>query len=610
MFRFVGLVGDRRRIGRSKRHARLKELLSASSDMTCVFDKGDVCVYCSGLNGGPLTRYAIGDEDGVILGVLFQNALDDGEFNHVAPPLDPSVCEAIVKSDGRVITASYWGRYVAFVRNVFSNKVFVLQDPSAGISVYTAAVDDVTVFFSDVADYSGLSNKSLAVNWRYVTAHAVVPVLYPEATGLEEIQELHGGQCVEVSDQAKRRLTYWEPAAFAQRPVEDWTVAIKRTRETVRACTHAWVSLFDNVLHQLSGGVDSSIVLSCLATARNRPTVSCLTYFGTDTIGDERPYARVAAEAVSRELFEVEVQPQRSFGLFRKVAPSPRPRSYVSCFQERQVVRIARELGASAITSGSGGDGVFGQIADRLIAVDYVQRHGVRGELWQTLWSVAAVTETSISSVVGASLMCLLKSGRTRSMIAETVPYRKLLSAATIEAALHGDDFEHPWVRRASNLPPAKRRHIAMMSQPIVARSPLTEADEPECVHPLVSQPILELCAAIPTYTLTAHGETRAVARAAFSEDLPPLILASRAKGNPSGYVRDLIAFNLPLLREWLLDGELVRHGVVDRARLEAALSDRPTDVSPAEILYHASTEAWIHSLGRAQATPESRIRS
>jgi len=133
-----------------------------------------------------------------------------------------------------------------------------------------------------------------------------------------------------------------------------------------------------------------------------------------------------------------------------------------------------------------------------------------------------------------------------------------------------------------------------MMSQPMRVRPPLAQPDDPEYVHPLASQLVIELCAAMPTYLLTMGGRTRAIARAAFSPDVPASLLARRSKGNPSTFVSDLIAANMADVRETLLDGQLVKQGILDRSRVEQALSGNPTDVTPSEILLHACTERWV----------------
>jgi asparagine synthase (glutamine-hydrolysing) len=133
-----------------------------------------------------------------------------------------------------------------------------------------------------------------------------------------------------------------------------------------------------------------------------------------------------------------------------------------------------------------------------------------------------------------------------------------------------------------------------MLAQPVSVRTQLGRPGDPHYGHLLWSRQTIELSAATPTYVLTNGGRTRAVARAAFRQDVPETLIARRSKGNPGSFVANLMAANRNYVREKLLDGELVKQGVLDRGRLEQALSGNPTDVSSSELLLHLCTENWL----------------
>jgi asparagine synthase (glutamine-hydrolysing) len=206
--------------------------------------------------------------------------------------------------------------------------------------------------------------------------------------------------------------------------------------------------------------------------------------------------------------------------------------------------------------------------------------------------------------VLRYSLGSLWRKSKPAIPLARHRAYIKLLTAAATDAAAKiRPHYEHLWVRDARGLPHCKIQHIRMMSQPMTVRPPLSRPDGPEYVHPLVTQLVIELCAATPTYLLTMGGRTRAIARAAFSAEVPAPLLARRSKGNPSTFVSDLIAANTADLRETLLDGQLVKRGILNQARLEQALSGNPTDITPSEILMHACTERWVQLQGGSQTS-------
>jgi asparagine synthase (glutamine-hydrolysing) len=79
--------------------------------------------------------------------------------------------------------------------------------------------------------------------------------------------------------------------------------------EWAPACVQAWATCYRGILHNLSGGLDSSIGLSCLTSAPNVPPLTCLHYFASGPNEDERPYARLMARHAGVELVECHADP-------------------------------------------------------------------------------------------------------------------------------------------------------------------------------------------------------------------------------------------------------------------------------------------------------------
>ena len=88
----------------------------------------------------------------------------------------------------------------------------------------------------------------------------------------------------------------------------------------------------------------------------------------------------------------------------------------------------------------------------------------------------------------------------------------------------------------------------------------------------MLAQPVMELCLSLPTSRLTAGGRDRGLARQAFAGRLPDSVRLRQSKGELGAYYGQVAAASLPMLRDYLLDGELVRAGLLDRARLEPML--------------------------------------
>src|SRR5260221_11693945 len=136
--------------------------------------------------------------------------------------------------------------------------------------------------------------------------------------------------------------------------------------------------------------------------------------------------------------------------------------------------------------------------------------------------------------------------------------------------------FVHPHLPGA-RLPPGKHIQTASLMYPLGYYDPFEQARAPELVNPLLSQPLVELCLGLPTYLLTQGGYGRALARRAFAAALPARIATRRSKGGMEEHLKEVLNSNLDFARSVLIDGELVRRGLLDRAAVEEVLSGKPT---------------------------------
>ena len=319
----------------------------------------------------------------------------------------------------------------------------------------------------------GCADVGLDIDWQYIAARVVTPIWQTAVTAMRQVAEVPGGHCDEIRGADRTTRAYWSPIPFARNRREDIESCINVLDTTVQGCVDAWASCHDAVAHLLSGGLDSSIVAACLAKSPSKPQLTCITHYGRDAGTDERPFARVAVESVGCRHVEVPLQELVSLESWDTVPVTPRPVPYLSIAQERQVIELAQQLGATAVTSGNGGDAAFYQYPNVRIAADYVRDHGFGASLLEVIVSTAALTGTSVVAVARAALSGL--SWRKRSedyAVAESLKYRKLPSAAAMAVATDQlDRFAPVFAREAAELPVAKRLHVQMLSQPMLIRS-------------------------------------------------------------------------------------------------------------------------------------------
>ena len=116
-------------------------------------------------------------------------------------------------------------------------------------------------------------------------------------------------------------------------------------------------------------------------------------------------------------------------------------------------------------------------------------------------------------------------------------------------------------------------------------------------LSPLLSQPIVECCLGIPTWLWCDKGRNRAVARDAFANRLPRLVLERRSKGSFDAFCARLLDLNRELAHEMLVGGCLAQQGLVDSEAIAAALRiPFPPAETAARILGFIDVEAWVRS--------------
>ncbi len=133
-----------------------------------------------------------------------------------------------------------------------------------------------------------------------------------------------------------------------------------------------------------------------------------------------------------------------------------------------------------------------------------------------------------------------------------------------------------------------------------------------ETISPLLSQPLVELCLRIPSYTHFHEGRDRGLARRAFADAVPTPILARTWKDRVPGFPEEILRVNLPHIREMLLEGILVRERYLDRAALETALTGAALEAtaSVGEILDHMLVEAWLRSWSERGRRPRQAAKA
>ncbi len=606
MFRYLALIWDPAQQQPQATTAELTDRMTTASWQRAVSHPG-LAVFHSGSRQGSSAPHLLHAGAGAVLGRLFAGG--------AAAPTQISAWEtdAIVRSGGQRLVDGYWGRYVAFIRDATRQTTRVLRDPSAGMPCLHARFGGVQVFFSNMEDALALGLGPFPVDMSYLAAHLCQQILEVHSSALQGVARVLPGECVEIGRGGIARHLLWNPLHVAAgRPLEDPAAAAVTLGHTVRECVHAWASGHDSIVHTLSGGLDSSIVLACLRDAPARPRLACVNYHSPGANSDERGFARQVAEQAGCELTERERDPS-----IRLEQLLQAPRSAYPVNNRYYLENSAWEAGfaarrqATALFCGEGGDQIFYQARVRFAAGDYLLRRGrLRGlgpGLFRVALDVARLDRLSVWTVL-ADALAQGWLGRRWQVQSDIGRYRKLvpdtvLAQVKSDTRFHHPAFQHP----ARSIGSGKRWHAYQLLFPAMDYyDPLGMINDAERITPLASQPVLELCLRTPIDVLTTGGWDRAVARRAFRPHLPRQVALRRTKGGLDAYFKNVVLANMDFVRPFLLEGRLAAQGLLDRARLEAVLSGEPNRIGAdtTELFDCVNLEAWLHRWERPAAGP------
>lgn len=533
---------------------------------------------------------SLGDA-GCILGTLFHR---QGPAKSITS-LTQAEEAAITESAGHALLSAFWGGYVAALAD--GETIRVLRDPSGAFSCYFASREGFTIFASD-AEILASAETDLEIDFAEVGRQLYRAFVPRPSTALGGIRELLAGFAVSVRKDVSEPIPIWSPWDHVVQRQEPRETTVERLARTVQHCVHAWASTQSRLLLSVSGGLDSSIIAACLAKAG--VDAVCLTMFTEDPSGDERRFARALCERLALPLVErpyllEDVDIREPLG-----ANFPRPRDRTQAnAHERVHEAVARDVGTDAFMTGNGGDHVFGYSQSAAAIADRYLDEGLGAGTLATLLDVCRQTGSSVAEAARHAWLL------AKNLPAYAVRPNALFLHPDFVASISATELQHPWLTAPPGALPGKAAHIATILR---VQPNLEPSGGPRfsLLNPLVSQPIVETCLAIPTWEWREGGRDRSLARQAFSADLPSLVLNRRVKGSPGRFAGKLLDQFRAAIRERLVEGHLAKHGIIDITGLDTVLAgERPVpDLQRVRILELVNAEAWLdYWTARLQAT-------
>lgn len=600
MFRYLGFSWNPAAEAQTAAAMLLERSILAGVDWQQAMAATGLRVFTVGGRPGVNGVYALPSARGVVLGRLFRRGRNDLGESDVK--LTDKEAERITQTDGQALVDDYWGRYVALLRPAMGRPL-LLRDPSGALPCYRCEIDGLHVFFSWLEDLLAFTPAVTAprVNWEAVAARLALRELNGCDTALECVQQVLPGLLVSLGEGAPPPRAVWRASSFARQVNDDASgnVAIQ-LRQVVMDCTRDWSSCHESILLRLSGGLDSAIVLGSLVAERSATRVTCLNYHSVGADSDERAFARMAAVKAGVELIERERDPVVRLEELLTASRLPTPENYLGRLGTGRLDALAANArGARAMFTGIGGDVLFLQLRQAWPAADYLSVRGFDHGFLPVCLDAARLGRVSL---IESFRQALANQRHDTSPLDGWGRFTKLIRHEALEGVRRPERYVHPEMFEAGDLPIGKYNQLEDLIIPSAYYDPYLCEAAPELVNPLLSQPVVERCLAIPTWQLTEGGRARGLVRKAFAGDIPIEIAKRQSKGGMNEHAAAILRRNLAFAQALLLDGQLVRRGILDGAQVEAALNGRLSAVHgyANEIHECIAVEAWLQRIGVA----------
>lgn len=479
----------------------------------------------------------------------------------------------------------FWGAYVLLAAPE-AGRHSVLRDPSGAVGAYHRHRDGVDLYASD-ADMLALGGGELSADLEFITQWLTFPFLRTARTGAVGVEEILPGTCRRVDHGSVQTISVWSPWEHTRPEVAitDFEEAAAALREAGRRLP-LLVPDGEDVVVELSGGLDSSVLTAALAAGGC--SLRAVTFATRSPDGDERVDARALASAWDIPLLELmaEDAPPR-FQPQGKPSLRPPANAVLRPLQET-LERQLGAMGAGLILGGAGGDNVFAFLNTASPALD-AARSG------RILTAMLALRD--IAELHGCTLWTVAKAAARRARRGNLTGGWPRDDRVLAPGAGAAAPAPHPWLTPPRGFLPGTLEHVRSI---VGIHHFLRDSEDHVAahLHPLLSQPIMEVCLRIPTWLWLKGGRDRAVVREAFRLLLPSAIIERRSKGRLESMLLKAYRTGKKPLETFLLEGRLEASGLIDADAVTMYLRQpgEPVDAGYVRLLQMATAESWLRA--------------
>ena len=546
---------------------------------------GSIGLFCASphLGGaGPAAAEPAGDASGRRT-LVFDGRLDNREelvarlHRHGAWPgtSDIELTLAAYAAWGDGCASKLIGDFAFALWDAARGRLLCVRDPLGIRPLYMAVRDDVVCFATQIRQVLAARTQTPPFDLEFVADRLAHGVDRADAacTPYRGVSRLKPGHRLIAEDGRVRIERYWEWRTGEAAANRDPREHVDRFRETFSSAVASRMRGAGRVWSDLSGGLDSSSIVSVAARRPGGSRLSAISVvFDQSTLSDEREWAAKVARTlgVDRHCIDGDVQPPFS-RLLEAVRYWEEPHAAAAFFGvHRQYQRLLGGAGVPILLTGIGAEAVVMSKQQSPVHLADLARCGRLATLWRELDRWQRALGIPLGNV--ASRYCLRPLGS-----------RPLVSHGRLPEL--PDWIARPFARRWNlkgrarhgSMPRARRGvadqwHVERVGRitGFLLRGCLEKACDIR--YPFLHRPLVELALATPWSLKAVPGETKALLRRAMQGVLPEEV-GRRTQNASTGHAAYTgLRREWPILERIVASSMLADLGAVDRERLRNAL--------------------------------------
>jgi asparagine synthase (glutamine-hydrolysing) len=467
---------------------------------------------------------------------------------------------------------------VKYLRGMFAfaiwdqrrRRLFIARDRVGIKPLYYSVTNDSLLFASElkaiITDPEVPRDLDLNAVRRFLSFYYVPG----ELTLFRSIRKLLPGHTLTFENGAMKIQRYWDLKFTEDRYNRSFDEVVDELHELLRSTVRDHMIADVPVGVLLSGGVDSSAVLSFAVQGTEKKVKTFTVGFSEEGVVDERPYARLAAERFGTEHHELTITaedfwnflPSYVWHMEEPVCEPPAVALYY-------ISKLAREH-VKVLLSGEGGDEAFAGYPNYPNRLKLEQFARILGPIARTagfgIETMGRLIGDDRIFRYGHALGRPLSESYFSRTSGPTQAFNELLESLSSEEMLTATAAELPreYIRKTLNgEKPSdllnQMLYIDTMTwlpdDLLVKADKVTMANSIELRVPLLDHPILEFAASVRPCCKVKNKDTKRVLKAAFARELPAEILSRKKAGFPIPYTNWLATVLKDRVADRLLDG-------------------------------------------------------